>query len=144
VSTADRDLGDFSAERSFQTWLLAAFALLALSLAAVGIYGVVHYAVAERTREIGVRVALGARPMDLMWLVIGQGMRMPALGIAIGLLGALGVTRLMSHLLFDVGSADPATFATVGIVLAAVAAAACYFPARRATQVDAVRALRAE
>jgi predicted permease len=144
VSTVDSQLGGFSAQRRFQTWLLTAFAALALSLAAVGIYGVVHYAVAERTREIGVRLALGATPRDVLGLVIGQGLRMPAVGIVIGLGASIGLTRIISHLLFEVGATDPWTFAAVGLVLAAVASAACYFPARRATRVDPVRALRQE
>ena len=111
---------------------MTTFAVLALSLAGVGIYGVVHYAVAERTREIGVRVAFGASPADVMRLMVAQGMRTPCLGIALGLGAALGVTRLMSHLLFGVGAADPATFALVALVLAGVAMLACYVPARRA------------
>ncbi|HEY9225733.1 MAG TPA: FtsX-like permease family protein, partial [Gemmatimonadaceae bacterium] len=144
ISTAEEGLGGFSAQRRFQTWLLLAFASLALVLAAVGIYGVVHYAVAERTREIGVRVALGATPAEVLALVIRQGMRMPAIGIVIGLASSAGLTRLLSHLLFNVGATDPVTFAGVGLVLAVVAAVACYFPARRATRVDPVRALRQE
>jgi predicted permease len=144
VSTADRQLGDFAAERRFQTWLLTAFAALALALAAVGIYGVVHYAVAERRREIGVRIALGASPADVMSLVIAQGMRMPGVGIVIGLAASFGVTRVLSHLLFGVGATDPATFVGVGVVLAIVATAACYVPARRAALLDPVHALRQE
>jgi len=144
VSTADRQLGDFSAQRRFQTALLAAFALLALVLAGVGIYGVVHYAVAERTKEIGVRVALGAAPADVITLVIAQGMHMPAVGIALGLAASLGLTRVLSHLLFGVAATDPITFIGVGGLLAVAAMAACYFPARRAALVDPVRALRQE
>jgi putative ABC transport system permease protein len=144
VSTAEAGLVEFGAQRRFQTWLLLAFASLALLLAAVGIYGVVHYAVAERTREIGVRVALGATPSNVLALVVRNGMRMPAIGIAIGLAASIGLTRVMSHLLFGVGATDPATFTGVGIVLALVAVLACYFPARRAMRVDPVRALRQE
>jgi len=144
ISTAEAGLGGFSAQRRFQTGLLLVFASLALVLAGVGIYGVVHYAVAERTREIGVRVALGATPTEVLALVIRQGMRMPAIGIAIGLVASIGLTRVMTHLLFGVGATDPVTFAGVGVVLAIVAALACYFPARRATRVDPVRALRQE
>jgi predicted lysophospholipase L1 biosynthesis ABC-type transport system permease subunit len=144
TSTAESGLGEFSAQRRLETWLLAAFALLALGLAAVGIYGVVHYAVAERTREIGVRMALGADPADVIALVLGQGLLMPAVGIGIGLVFALGLTRVMAHLLFEIGATDPVTFVGVGGVLAAVALAACYFPARQATRVDPVRALRQE
>src|SRR5205823_3786750 len=121
VSTADRRLGDFSSQRRFQTWLLTLFASLALALAAIGIYGVVHYAVSERTREIGVRIALGATPGDVWRLVIGQGMRTPVVGVAIGLIAALATTRLMSHLLFGVGATDPVTFGGVAIALLLVA-----------------------
>ncbi|MEP6491532.1 MAG: ABC transporter permease [bacterium] len=144
VSTADRQLADFAAERRFQTWLLAAFAALALVLAAVGIYGVVHYGVAERRREIGVRIALGASPMDVVRLVVGHGMRTPSIGILIGLALSFGLTRVMSHLLFAVSATDPATFVAVGVVLAGVAGAACWIPARRAARVDPMTALRRE
>jgi predicted permease len=142
VSTADAQLGDFSAQRRFQTWLLSAFAALALLLAIVGIYGVVHYAVAERRREIGIRIALGASPTDVMSMVVAQGMRMPVLGIIVGLAAAAALSRLISHLLFGVGATDPATFAVVGLVLAVAAFAACYAPARRATTIDPVQTLR--
>jgi predicted permease len=144
VSTVDRQLGDFGAQRSFQTWLLTLFAALAVVLAAVGIYGVVHYAVAERTREIGVRMALGAAPSDVLALILRQGVRLPVLGIVLGLIAAAALGRLMSHLVFGVGSTDPTTFAVVGVALFAVAFVACYFPGRRATRVDPVSALRRE
>jgi putative ABC transport system permease protein len=144
VSTAEQDLGDFSAQRRFQTGLLTAFAVLALLLAGVGIYGVVHYTVAERTKEIGVRVALGAAPADVIGLVVGQGMRMPGLGILLGLVASAGLTRVVSHLLFDVAATDPITFVGVGALLAGVAVLASYFPARRAASLDPVRALRQE
>ena len=144
ISTAEEGLGGFSAQRRFQTWLLMAFASLALLLAAVGIYGVVHYAVAERTREIGVRVALGATPAEVLALVIRQGMRMPAIGIVIGLASSIGLTRVMSHLLFNIGATDPLTFVGVGLTLGAVAVVACWLPARRAARVDPVQALRQE
>ena len=143
VSTADAQLGDFSAQRRFQTWLLTVFALLALALAAVGIFGLVHYAVAERTREIGVRMALGATPGDLLRLTLSQGMRTPLLGIIVGLLASAALTRVMSHLLFGVSAGDPVTFAAVAGVLAVVAAVACYLAGRRAVQVDPMTALRA-
>ena len=144
VSTVEGQLGAFTAQRRFQTWLLASFAAFALVLAAVGIYGVVHYAVSERTREIGVRVALGATPGDVLGLVVGDGLRMPAIGIAIGLVASFALTRVISHLLFGIGPTDPITFAGVGVVLTVVAAAACWIPARRAARVDPVRALKAE
>jgi len=142
VSTADAQLGDFSALRRFQTWLLTTFALLALLLAAVGIFGLVHYAVAERTREIGVRMALGASPGDVLRLTLFQGMRTPVVGIALGLVASAALTRVMSHLLFGVTAGDPVTFAAVAGVLAIVALAACYLAGRRAVRVDPVAALR--
>jgi putative ABC transport system permease protein len=144
VTTADRQLGDFSAERRFQTWLLAGFAGLALALAAIGIYGVVHYAVAERTREMGVRVALGASPANLMRLVIRQGMLMPMIGIVVGIGASLAATRVISHLLFGVGETDPVTFIAVLVTLTLVALAACVMPARRATRVNPITALRGD
>ena len=142
LATAESQLGGFSAQRRLQTWLLTMFALLALVLAAVGIFGLVHYAVAARRREIGIRVALGATPGDVLRLVIAQGMRMPALGIALGLAASAALTRLIAHQLYDVGATDPMTFVVVAIVLALVAASACYLAARRAAGADPVQALR--
>jgi len=142
VTAADRAFSDFTAARAFQTWLLSGFAALALLLAAIGIYGVVHYAVAERTREIGLRVALGASPGRLMREVMLEGMRMPVAGIVFGVLVALATTRVLSHLLFGIGATDPATFAGVLLVLVVVAGLACLLPARRATRVDPITALR--
>ena len=144
VGTADRQLGDQSAERAFQTVLLTLFAGLALSLAAVGIYGVVHYAVAERTREIGVRIALGASAADVVALVVRQGLRLPFIGVMLGLSAALAGTRVMSHLLFGVNASDPITYAGVVLVLGVVSFGACLVPARRAARVDPVMALRRE
>jgi putative ABC transport system permease protein len=143
-STVDEQLGAFSAQRRFQTWILALFAALAVALAAVGIYGIVHYSVAERTREIGVRIALGAAPADVAALVIRQGMHSPFAGVVIGLLAAFGLTRLMTHLLFGVSPTDPATYAGVAVILTVIAFVACYVPARRAGRIDPVSALRAE
>jgi putative ABC transport system permease protein len=142
ISTAEQQLGAFSAQRRLQTSLLTLFAVLALALAAIGVFGLAHYAVAARTREIGVRVALGASPGNVVRLVIGQGMRMPGAGIVIGLALSLAVTRVIGHQLFGVEPTDPATFATVGAVLATVAACACYLAARRAAQADPIVALR--
>jgi predicted permease len=144
TSTADRQLGDFAAQRGLQTWLLTLFAGLAVILAAIGIYGVVHYAVSERTREMGVRVALGATPSAIMSLVIRQGMMMPVLGMTVGVAGALLATRLLSHLLFGVRATDPITFMLVLGVLGMTALAACIIPARRAVRVDPLTALRAD
>ncbi|MFN2567897.1 MAG: FtsX-like permease family protein [Gemmatimonadaceae bacterium] len=142
VSTAEQKLGDFTAQRRLQTSLLTLFAMLALALAAIGVFGLAHYSVAERTREIGVRVALGASPGDVLRLVIGQGMRMPMVGIVIGLAASLAVTRVISNQLFGVEPTDPATFAAVAAVLATVAACACYLAARRAAHADPVAVLR--
>jgi putative ABC transport system permease protein len=124
--------------------VLGGFAGIALALAAIGIYGVLAYSIARRTREIGIRIALGARPGDVRRLVIGQGMRPVLFGIAAGLGGAVLLTRLMRGLLYGVGPGDPLTFAAVALLLGAVALLASWLPARRATRVDAVVALRAE
>ena len=142
VSTADALLGGFSALRRLQTWLLTGFALLALSLAGIGIFGLVHFTVAERTREIGIRVALGATPASVMRLVLGQGMRSPVVGIAIGLAAAFALTRVLSNLLFGVGATDPLTFGAVAVVLASIAAGACWLASRRALRIDPLRAVR--
>ena len=132
------------AARRFSTVLLALFAALAASLAAVGIYGIVGYAVTERTHEIGVRLALGATPRDVVAMVLCQGLGMAAVGTAAGLAAALAAARLIESELYAVGAADPATFVAVPLLLLAVASVACYIPARRATRVDPVFALRAE
>ena len=129
------------AARRLSMMLLSAFAVLALSLACVGIFGVTSYLVGERTREIGVRVALGAQPADVMRLVMGQGLRMALAGVAIGLGAALGLTRLMAEQLFGVSAHDPLTFMGVALLLLLVAVAACYIPARRAMRVDPMVAL---
>jgi len=128
----------------FQGTLLGAFASIALLLAAVGIYGVMAHAVARRTREIGVRMALGAARGDILRLVVGHGMRLAAAGITLGIGGALALTRLLRAQLFGVAPTDPATFVCVTLGLAAVALAACWLPARRATRVEPLSALRAE
>jgi predicted permease len=122
--------------------LLALFAGLALALAAVGVYGVLSYAVSERTSEIGVRMALGAEPGQVLGLVLRDGLRLALVGVGLGVLLALGVTRVMRSFLHDVSPADPATFAAVAGLLALVAAAATALPARRATRIDPAHALR--
>jgi ABC-type antimicrobial peptide transport system permease subunit len=124
--------------------LLAAFAAMALLLAAAGIYGVMSYMVGQRTQEMGVRMALGAQPADVLRLVIAQGAKLAFIGVLIGLLVSLGVTHLMSKLLFGVSTKDPFTLSAVALLLAFVALAACYIPARRATRVDPTIALRCE
>jgi putative ABC transport system permease protein len=124
--------------------LMGLFAALALALAIVGIYGVMSYAVTQRTREIGLRLALGAQRRDVMKLVVGQAMKLALLGVLVGLLGAAAVTRLMTKLLFDVSATDRATFAVIALLLTVVALLACWIPARRAAKVDPMIALRHE
>jgi putative ABC transport system permease protein len=144
VRTMDEWLGLSVAAPRYRTGLFVLFAALALVLSAVGIYGVMSYSVGQRTHEIGVRMALGARQLDVLKLVVRQGMGLVLVGVGIGLVGALALTRIISSLLFDVGTKDPATFTGVAILLAAVAFIACYVPALRATKVDPLVALRYE
>jgi putative ABC transport system permease protein len=124
--------------------LFAIFAGLALVLGAVGVYGVISYSVAQRTSEIGVRMAMGAQRRDIQLLILGQGIRIALLGVAVGICGALALTRLMSKLLYGVAATDPATFVAVAILLTTIALVACYIPARRAVRLDPLVALRYE
>jgi putative ABC transport system permease protein len=136
-------------EESTQDWraravLLGGFGALALIIAAIGVYGVISYSVAQRTQEMGVRIALGANRRQLLTLILGQGMRTAVIGIIIGLAAAFALTRLMQNLLFSVSATDPLTYAAVTVLLALVSLIACYVPARRAMQVDSLTALRSE
>jgi putative ABC transport system permease protein len=156
IAALDKDLAVFNVKtmgelvadslllRRFSMLLLGAFAALALVLASVGIYGLIAYTVTQRTHEIGVRVALGAQRSDVFRLVVGRGMRLTLAGVGAGVVAALGLTRLMESLLFGVSASDPPTFAAIALLLTLVSLAACYVPARRATRVDPLIALRYE
>jgi predicted permease len=144
VQTMDRRVTDSVAGRRFSMLLLGVFAGLALVLASVGIYGVISYTATQRTHEIGIRMALGAERADVLRMVVGHGLRLSLIGIGAGLAAALGLTRLMSSMLFGVRPTDFGTFAAVSLLLAGVAALASYVPARRATRVDPIIALRYE
>ena len=144
INTIEQNISATLAERRFTMLLLIIFAATALLLAGVGIYGVMSYAVTRRARELGIRLALGATHREILGIVLKQGMRLAAIGMAAGLAAALALTRLLASLLYGVRPADPATMAAVALLLGSIALLACYIPARRATAVDPVVALRCE
>jgi predicted permease len=144
IATLDSQLARYIAPRRFITWLLGLFAVVALLLAAVGIYGVMSYAVTQRTRELGIRLALGAQKWDVLRLMIGQSMRLVLAGLGLGLVASVGLTRWLKSLLFGVSATDPLTFVMIAVLLMLVALLACTVPARRATKVDPMVALRYE
>src|SRR5262245_21949149 len=144
VTTIEKQLSEQMSPRRFQTSLLSLFSIIALTLAGMGIYGVMSYMVVQRTHEIGIRMALGAQISDLLRLIIGEGVKLALVGLLIGFGGAWALTRLMKNLLFSVSPTDPLTFILIGSLLTVVALLACYIPARRATKVDPLIALRWE
>jgi predicted permease len=137
-------IDDSVAQRRFNMALLGGFALLALVLASIGIYGVMSYSVAQRTREIGVRIALGAQPRDVLRTVLSQALILTVMGLVLGVFGAIALSKFLVTLLFGIKPTDPLTFALVSIVLGTIAIVACFIPARRATKIDPLVALKAE
>jgi putative ABC transport system permease protein len=144
VRTMEDNMAATVAEPRFRAWLIGIFAGLALLLAAVGIYGVMSYSVTQRTSEIGIRITLGAQPQDVFRIVVGEGLRFALIGVALGVAGGLALTRLLNSFLYGVSATDPLTFSGVAVLLILVSAAACFFPAHRATRVDPIIALRYE
>jgi putative ABC transport system permease protein len=144
VMTMEEFIETQNEQSRFATALLGAFSGLAFVLAVIGIYGVIAYSVAQRTQEMGIRIALGARKSDILRLVIVHGLTLTGIGIAIGLVASLAVTRLMTSLLFQTSATDPLTFLTTAVVFVIVAFLASYVPARRATHIDPTSALRSE
>jgi putative ABC transport system permease protein len=144
VATMEEVLDREVLQRRAQMLLLSIFAAVALLLASLGIYGVLAYLVSQRTQEIGIRMALGASPRDVLLAVAGQGMGLSMAGIVLGVAAALALARVVSRLLFGIAASDPATFLAVSLLLLLVALAACYVPARRAMRIDPIVALREE
>jgi ABC-type antimicrobial peptide transport system permease subunit len=144
AGTIESELAKGIAAERFNMRLLSGFAIMALLLSAIGLYGVIAYGVAQRTRELGMRIALGAMQRDVLGMVVRQGLRLSVIGIVIGFAGAAAATRAMQSMLFDVSPLDPATFAAVGLLIVGVSLLASWLPARRAARVDPIAALRAE
>jgi ABC-type antimicrobial peptide transport system permease subunit len=144
MNTMEEVLATSTAQQRFSVFLLGTFSMTALLLAAAGLYSAIAYSVAERTQEIGIRIALGADTGDILRMIVGQGLALALVGLAIGTIAALALTRLMSGLLFQVSVADPASFAASTVLFAAIAALASYLPARHAARVDATEAIRYE
>jgi ABC-type antimicrobial peptide transport system permease subunit len=142
--TMESAISDSLAQRNFVMVLLGVFAALALLLASIGIYGVIAYVAGQRTQEIGIRMALGAQRFDVLRLMLWEGTKLALVGVGIGIGFAIGLTRLMTKLLYGVSATDPVTFGTVAVILTLIAVAACYFPARSATRIDPMQALRSE
>jgi len=144
IKPMERIVADSVSQPHFTTLLLAGFAGIALILVTVGVYGVISYSVAQRTREIGIRKALGAQTRDVMTLFVGQGLALALIGIAIGSVVAFALTRVMTRLLYEVSATDAATFVAVPLLITTVSLMACYIPVRRAVKIDPMIALRQE
>ena len=144
VSTLEQRIGRSLFERRFQTSLLSAFSLVALLLSAIGTYAVVHFSVQQRVREIGIRMMLGAQKVDVLSIVLRQGLRTVLVGVSFGIVLVFAITRLMNRLLYEVTPTDPLTFTAVSLLLIAIVLVACWWPARRATMIDPLMALRYE
>jgi putative ABC transport system permease protein len=144
VQTANEILRDEIASQRFNAALLTAFAMFALLLAVIGIYGVMAYAVHQRVHEVGIRMAIGAKPTDVLWLILSHGLVLAGIGLTVGVGASFALTRLMSSLLFSVRATDPLTYAGASLLLASATVAACFFPARCAMRVDPIIALRYE
>ena len=144
IRTMDQVIANSTARQNFNMLLLTIFAGLALLLAGIGIYGLMSYTVEQRTQELGIRMALGAAQSDMLKLVVRQGMLLSGIGVAIGLAASFGLNQILKNLLFGVKATDPITYLSVAVVLVSVALLACYIPARRATKIDPLVALRYE